>query len=52
MIMRKKIVPLLIGKEVSPPRVGVSVFPLALKRETCEIHLYTPIRDKIAISCM
>ena len=27
MIMRKKAVPLLIGKEVSPPRVGVSVFP-------------------------
>ena len=26
MIMRKKIVPLLIGNEVSPPRVGVSVF--------------------------
>ena len=26
MIMRKKIVPLLIGKEVSPPRQGVSVF--------------------------
>lgn len=26
MIMRKKIVPLLIGKEVSPLRVGVSVF--------------------------
>ena len=27
MIMRKKSVSLLIDKEVSPPRVGVSVFP-------------------------